>query len=105
MLVTHLDKYKPNLLGGDGAKALVSILATLLQKNSEEKVDKKGRLQDLSYYLSREVTETGNQVNYYNTSTNKKDDNHAQHLNSACVSHACCALVNIKNQSFRKLIS
>ncbi|KAG2196323.1 hypothetical protein INT47_009318 [Mucor saturninus] len=77
------DKYKPNLLCGDGSRALVSILVVLPQK---EPSDNKTRMKDLEYYLSQDI-----QDDLYTEITSIKEDHH---LNSAAVSHTCCALAN-----------
>lgn len=84
-----IDKYKPNLLGGEGSRALVSILALLPQKDYDEKVDKTTRLQDLSYYLSKDIQH----VEDVERASSKSTEEHS--LNSAAVSHTCCALVKI----------
>ncbi|KAI8386957.1 armadillo-type protein [Blakeslea trispora] len=64
------DKYKPILLNGDGAKALVSVLASLPQQNHD---------------LHK----------------------NAEQVNSAAISHACCALANFatNNESQINLMS
>jgi hypothetical protein len=85
-----IDQYKANLLSRDGSKALVSILAVLSQKDYDEKRDKESRLADLTYYMSRQIHDIENEERSSGTAT--KVDDH-QNLNSACVSHACCALV------------
>ncbi|GAA5798508.1 hypothetical protein HPULCUR_003912 [Helicostylum pulchrum] len=88
------EKYKPNLLYGDGSRALVSILVVLpLADNS----DKQMRTKDLYYYLSRQV-ESDEEF------TAQGDD---QTLNAAAVSHACCALANFatNNESQVNLMS
>ncbi|KAI8090425.1 hypothetical protein BDF21DRAFT_411242 [Thamnidium elegans] len=88
------DKYKPNLLYGDGSRALVSILVVLpLKDNSDNKI----RAKDLCYYLSRQV---GTDEEF----TAQGDD---QTLNAATVSHACCALANFatNNESQVNLMS
>lgn len=77
----HLDKYKPTLLNGNGSRALVSILATLPQQ-LDIVVDQQSRRNDLAYYLSNEMNDI--------ESADKKNT----YLNSATVSHACCALVS-----------
>lgn len=83
-----IDKYKPNLLCGDGSRALVSILVVLPQK---EPSDKKTRMKDLEYYLSQDI-----QDDLYTEITSIKEDHH---LNSAAVSHTCCALANFATNS------
>lgn len=95
------DKYKPNLLGGEGSRALVSILALLPQKDYDEKKDKTSRLQDLSYYLSKDIQ----QIEDVERLSNKKAEEHQ--LNSAAVSHTCCALANFatNNESQLNLMS
>jgi hypothetical protein len=49
ILTSFLDKYKPILLEGDGARALVSIIALLPQTD-----DGSNRLKTLCYYLARD---------------------------------------------------
>ncbi|KAI9246492.1 hypothetical protein BDA99DRAFT_527036 [Phascolomyces articulosus] len=85
------DKYKPALLGGDVARALVSIIALLPQYHEVQEKDKKQRKQDLSYFLSR----------------NDVDEDQYNPMNPSAVSHACCALANFatNNESQSNLIS
>lgn len=77
-------------MGGEGSRALVSILALLPQKDYDEKKDKTTRLQDLSYYLSKDIQ----QIEDVERLSNKKAEEHQ--LNSAAVSHTCCALVTMQ---------
>lgn len=81
-----IDKYKPNLLNGDDSRALVSILVILPLKDNN---DKEARIRDLSYYLSKQI-QTEEEV------TAQWGD---QTLNSATISHACCALANFATNS------
>ncbi|KAI9488175.1 armadillo-type protein [Zychaea mexicana] len=95
------DKYKPALLGGDVARALVSIIALLPHTQQQQQVEEGGddddidameqRKQDHSYYLSR----------------NDVDEDQYGPANSSAVSHACCALANFatNNESQSNLIS
>lgn len=77
ILTSFLDKYKPILLEGDGARALVSIIALLPQTD-----DGSNRLKTLCYYLARDI---------------KDDEIPAMEKanNAAAVSHVCCAMVGI----------
>jgi hypothetical protein len=81
-MIISIDKYKPALLNGNGSRALISILAILPQK-IDTAVDKQSRLNDLAYYLSKEISDIED--------TDKKN----VLLHSATVSHACCALVSL----------
>ncbi|KAL9546078.1 hypothetical protein MBANPS3_006844 [Mucor bainieri] len=98
------DKYKPALLFGDGSKALVSILAALPQK-TQGSVNKKARIKDLEYYLATA------DVDKFDGSGGKGGEQdgktQAQSVNSAAVSHACCALANFatNNESQINLMS
>lgn len=71
-----LDKYKPALLAGDVARALVSVIALLPQQDNS-----KQRKEDLSYYLSRSVDGKDDMEKYVS-------------MNPSAVSHICCALAN-----------
>lgn len=71
---------------GDGSKALVSILAALPQKIPGS-VNKKTRINDLGYYLNTTDADT------YDGEKGKNATAQVQTVNSAAVSHACCALV------------
>lgn len=75
---------------GDGARALVSIVALLPQV--DEDVDKESRQKDLSYYMSRDVDDAKTEER--TSGTNKDEQQSEQDLNAAAVSHTCCALVN-----------
>ncbi|CDH55933.1 hypothetical protein RO3G_14544 [Lichtheimia corymbifera JMRC:FSU:9682] len=70
------DKYKPALLAGDVARALVSVIALLPQQDNS-----KQRKEDLSYYLSRSVDGKDDMQKYVS-------------MNPSAVSHICCALAN-----------
>ncbi|KAL7316618.1 hypothetical protein PS15m_005696 [Mucor circinelloides] len=99
------DKYKPALLFGDGSKALVSILVVLPQE-IQGSINKKTRMADLAYYLSKDTAD----VEKYDGDGGKGGhDGEAQvkSLNSAAVSHACCALANFatNNESQINLMS
>jgi hypothetical protein len=74
-LKSFLDKYKAILLEGDGARALVSIIALLPQTD-----DGSNRLKSLCYYLARDITED-------EIPAIEKADN------APAVSHVCCAMV------------
>ncbi|KAI9478785.1 MAG: armadillo-type protein [Benjaminiella poitrasii] len=86
------DKYKPVLLCGDGSKALISILAILPQKDMDEEC----RSKDLEYYLPQG-----------STGHLEKDTEQQSIINSATVSHVCCALANFatNNESQVNLMS
>lgn len=86
---TGVDKYKPNLLCGDGSRALVSILAVLPQKDYDENKDKETTLKDFEYYLSRDIQDVE-----YKDIISRKDP-----PNPAAVSHTCCALANFATNS------
>ncbi|GAN11506.1 hypothetical protein MAM1_0641c11069 [Mucor ambiguus] len=98
------DKYKPALLFDDGSKALVSILAALPQK-IQGSINKKTRMNDLGYYL------VAADVNKYDGNGGKEGEQdgkaQVQSINSAAVSHACCALANFatNNESQINLMS
>ncbi|KAI7883891.1 FYVE-domain-containing protein [Lichtheimia hyalospora FSU 10163] len=83
------DKYKPALLAGDVARALVSVIALLPQQDNS-----KQRKQDLSYYLSRSMD-------------GKDDMQKYTPMNPSAVSHICCALANFatNQESQTKLMS
>ncbi|CDS06801.1 hypothetical protein LRAMOSA09326 [Lichtheimia ramosa] len=83
------DKYKPALLAGDVARALVSVIALLPQQD-----DTKQRKEDLSYYLSRSVDGKDDMKEYIS-------------MNPSAVSHICCALANFatNQESQSKLMS
>ncbi|KAI8149812.1 armadillo-type protein [Fennellomyces sp. T-0311] len=84
------DKYKSALLGGDVARALVSIIALLPQTDDDDD-DRQQRKDDLAYYLSR----------------NDVDEEQYNPVNPSAVSHACCALANFatNHESQSTLIS
>ncbi|KAI9311682.1 armadillo-type protein [Dichotomocladium elegans] len=71
------DRYKPALLGGDVARALVSIIV-LLPQEDDGSIDRK---QDLTHYLSRSIVDESVLEEYPSQSP-------------SAVSHACCALAN-----------
>lgn len=85
----YLDKYKPALLFGDGSRALVSVLVVLPQK-IQNSSHKKSRTADLAYYLSKDDADV---ENYDDKKKGQDNKIQVQSLNSAAVSHACCALV------------
>lgn len=76
---------------GDGSKALVSILVALPQE-IQGSINKKTRMADLAYYLSKDTAD----VEKYDGDGGKGGhggEGQVKSLNSAAVSHACCALV------------
>lgn len=85
----YLDKYKPALLFGDGSRALISILVVLPQEIQYSNY-KKSRTADLAYYLSKDNADV---ENYDDKKKDQDNKTQVQSLNSAAVSHACCALV------------
>ena len=85
----YLDKYKPALLFGDGSRVPVSILVVLPQKIQDSN-HKKSRAADLAYYLSKDKADV---ENYDDKKKDQENKSQMQSLNSAAVSHACCALV------------
>lgn len=81
-----LEQYKPLLLAGEGAPALLSILVKLNPEMNDE-----ARFKDLAYYLSRDI----NAIKNEHRNINKNDTDDQEVINSAAVSHACCALVSV----------
>ncbi|KAG2190144.1 hypothetical protein INT46_005189 [Mucor plumbeus] len=97
------DKYKPALLFGDGSRALISILVVLPQEIQYSNY-KKSRTADLAYYLSKDNADV---ENYDDKKKDQDNKTQVQSLNSAAVSHACCALANFatNNESQINLMS
>lgn len=71
------DKYKSSLLGGEGSRALISIIARL----PLDDLDKKTKSEDLLYYLA---TDAPDNADHPTTESS---------VDVAAISHACCALV------------
>jgi hypothetical protein len=71
------DKYKSSLLGGEGSRALISIIARL----PLDGLDKKTKSEDLLYYLATDALDNAD----HPTTESSVD--------VAAISHACCALV------------
>ncbi|CAO3655029.1 unnamed protein product [Mucor fragilis] len=99
------DKYKPALLHGEGSKALVSILAALPQ-NIQGSINKKARMNDLEYYLAKETADA-DKCDGDEGKGGQSGKAQVQSVNSAAVSHACCALANFatNNESQINLMS
>ncbi|KAI8976827.1 hypothetical protein BDB01DRAFT_309221 [Pilobolus umbonatus] len=90
------EKYKAHLVKGEGARALISIIAVLPHQDPENETED-ARLEELSYYFSKCIKLDSNEY--------KKEGSEC--LNSATVSHACCALANLatNNESQMCLMS
>ncbi|KAI8393568.1 armadillo-type protein [Radiomyces spectabilis] len=95
------DKYKSSLLEGDGARALMSIIALLPQMEGRE--SPKERMETLSIYMSKKM----DSLDGIERPSNATGENVTeQSIHTATVSHACCALANFatNNVSQKKLM-
>ncbi|KAF7729674.1 hypothetical protein EC973_004047 [Apophysomyces ossiformis] len=84
------DKYKSSLLSGDGARALVSIIACLPQ--ADDGGDEEKRRSDLDYYLSSKENDVKSEE--HTARLSQIGTQSETSLNAAAVSHTCCALAN-----------
>ncbi|KAI8975163.1 hypothetical protein BDF20DRAFT_914129 [Mycotypha africana] len=102
------DKYKPMLLAEERAKALVFIIAMLPMKLDDVE-SKEWKKKDLSYYSGHsyngEVKSVAEKLDHQQKASPQPSTR--QHLNSAPVSHVCCALANFatNNESQEILMS